>query len=81
MNEKDGSRIEINALCNTRSCYETEEKTQGSPESDSDRDTDAATADSGENEVRRRTMRECEDAIYDGGHSIQTWICANGSMG
>ena len=33
--------------------------------SDSDRDTNAATADSGENEVRRRNMRECEDAMME----------------
>ena len=40
------------------------EEKQG-PETDSDRDTDAATADSGENEVRRRNMRECEDAMME----------------
>ena len=28
-------------------------------------DTNAATADSGENEVRRRSMRECEDAMME----------------
>ena len=38
---------------NTRSCYGKGEKTQGSPPTDSDCDTNAATADSGENEVRR----------------------------
>ena len=40
------------------------EKKQGL-ESDSDRDTDAAAADSGENEVRKRNMRECEDAMME----------------
>ena len=28
-------------------------------------DTDAATADSGENEVRRKNMRECEDTMME----------------
>ena len=32
---------------------------------DSDRGTNAATADSGENEARRMNMRECEDAIME----------------
>ena len=58
-----GGRIKIDAM-NTKRCFGTEEKTQGSP-SHSDRDTDAATADSGENEVRRRNMRECEDAMME----------------
>ena len=45
-----------------------------------DCDTDAATADSGENEVRRRNMmRECEDTMME--DIIQTWIRADGSMG
>ena len=48
----------------THSCFSTEEKKKG-PESDSDRDTDAATVDSGENEVRRRIMRECEHAMME----------------
>ena len=52
-----GGRIKIDAM-NTKRCFGTEEKTQGSPsDSVSDRDTDAATADSDENEVRRRNMR------------------------
>ena len=41
----------------------TKQPSTRSPQSDSDRDTDAATAESGENEVRRRNyMRECEHA-------------------
>ena len=50
---------------NTRSCYGKGEKTEGSPPTHSDCDTNAATADSGENEVRRRNMRECEDAMME----------------
>ena len=38
---------------------------QGSSRTDCDCDTNAATADSGENEVRRRNMRECEDAMME----------------
>ena len=55
-----GGRIDIRE----KSCFPKGEEKQG-PESDSDRDTDAATADSGENEVRRRNMRECEDAMME----------------
>ena len=58
-----GGGIEIDAM-NTKRCFSTEEKKQG-PETHSDRDTDAATADSGENEARRRNMRECEDAMME----------------
>ena len=54
--KRRGGGIEIGAM-NTRSCFSTEEKKKG-PENDSDRDTNAATADSFENEVRRRNMKE-----------------------
>ena len=61
-----GGRIDIGAVgVNAeKSCFPKGEEKQG-PETDSDRDTDAATADSGENEVRRRNMRECEDAMME----------------
>ena len=49
---------------NNKSCFPRGEKA-GTGKTDSDRDTDAATADSGENEVRRRNMRECEDAMVE----------------
>ena len=64
--KRRGGRIDIGAAgVNTeKSCFPKGEEKQG-PESDSDRDTDAATADSGENEVRRRNMRECEDAMME----------------
>ena len=55
------SRIEISG--DTRSCYSQGETTQGSSKADCD--TNAATADSGENEVRRRNMRECEHAMME----------------
>ena len=58
-----GGGIEIDAM-NTKKLFLKEVKKQGT-ETDSDRDTDAATADSGENEVRRRNMRECEDAMME----------------
>ena len=57
-NERDGSRIEIHAVCNTRSCDRGENA--GIAGSDSDRDTNAATADSGANEVRT------EEEEYEG---------------
>ena len=52
-----GGRIDIGAIgVNTeKSCFPKGEEKQGL-ETDSDCDTDAATADSGENEVRRRNM-------------------------
>ena len=58
-----GGGIEIDAM-NTKKLFLKEVKKQGT-ETDSDRDTDAATADSGENEVRRRNMRECEVAMME----------------
>ena len=60
-----GGRVDIRAVnVNAESCFPKGEEKQGL-ETDSDRDTDAATADSGENEVRRRNMRECEDAMME----------------
>ena len=49
----------------TREVVTRPEETQGSPRVDSDCDTNAATADSGENEVKRRNMRECEGAMME----------------
>ena len=64
--KRRGGRIDVGAagVNEEESCFPKGEEKQG-PESDSDRDTDAATADSGENEVRRRNMRECEDAMME----------------
>ena len=39
---------DVNVCNSTRSCYDSEKEKQGPTQSDSDRDTDAATADSGE---------------------------------
>ena len=64
--KRRGGRIDVGAagVNEEKSCFPKGEEKQG-PETDSDRDTDAATADSGENEVRRRNMRECEDAMME----------------
>ena len=40
-------------------------KRRDRPQSGSGHDTNAATADSGENEARRRNVRECEDAMME----------------
>ena len=64
--KRRGGRIDVGAagVNGEESCFPKGEEKQG-PETDSGRDTDAATADSGENEVRRRNMRECEDAMME----------------
>ena len=80
-NKRRGGRIDVGAagVNEEESCFPKGEEKQG-PESDSDRDTDAATADSGENEVRRRNMRECEDAMMEDTASRRGYAPTAGGM-